>query len=111
MSLYENLLKNAYDDNHGITFRKKDYIELIKKLKAKKKLTKSDKIKLNLAEKDLANFKPQWISVEDINKELKKNYWILKKDVWDRIAIFGIIVGLIGIFIIVVKFMVLFGWI
>lgn len=78
LSFYKKLMENAYDDNHGITFRKKDYIRRIKELKSKKKLTKNDKIQLKLAEKDLANFKPQWIAIKDVDRELK-NYIFIKK--------------------------------
>ena len=70
--IYENLMQKAYDDNHGITIQRQDYEKIIKELNKKKNLSKSDKLRLELAKKDLKNFKPQWISVDDLKKEYTK---------------------------------------
>lgn len=87
--LYERLIKLAYDDNHGITMQKKEYQQIIKKIKNKKKLNEHDKLQLKVTQRDLKEFKPMWISVEDLKKETEKetekNFYELKNEFFKKV--------------------------
>ena len=62
----DELLENAYDDNYGITLRRKDYQEQIKEIQGIKKQARRDKFHLRVAKRDLKEFQPQWFAYEEV---------------------------------------------
>ena len=109
--VYERLMNLAYDDNYGITYQKQDYEEQINLIKKKLKRVKVKKTKEHLkrelkrTKKELKEFKPMWISVDDLKKELLKTQNKEKKTrtTWWRnnwsevILIVGVSLGIIFI--------------
>ena len=68
-------MEKAYDDNHGITNQKKDYVWMIERYtkSAKRKNIRPETRKMNLSfakleKRQLNEFEPVWFSIEDVEE-------------------------------------------
>jgi len=82
-------MEKAYDDNHGITNQKKDYVCMIEiyTKSAKRKNIRPETRKMNLSfakleKRRLKEFEPVWFSVEDVKeffRQILDKYELIEK--------------------------------